>query len=87
MVCTVILELEVYTMLDFKTSFRATGLKTNVETKLSALKMSNPLYYHLFGAELRAIEKRYKQTNNIDAYCHDLEGLLVSIDDVYRGAD
>lgn len=74
-------------MLDFKTSFRATGLKTNVETKLSALKMSNPLYYHLFCVELKAIEKRYKQTNNIDSYCHDLEGLLVSIDDVYRGAD
>lgn len=74
-------------MLDFKTSFRATGLKTNVGTKLSALKMSNPLYYHMFGAELRAIENIYKQTNNIDAYCHDLEGLLVSIDDVYRGAD
>lgn len=74
-------------MLDFKTSFRVTGLKTNVETKLSALKMSNPLYYHLFSADLRAIEKRYKQMNNIDAYCHDLEGLLVSIDDVYRGAD
>lgn len=74
-------------MLDFKTSFRVTGLKTNVETKLSALKMSNPLYYHLFGVDLRAIEKRYKQTNNIDAYCYDLEGLLVSIDDVYRGAD
>lgn len=74
-------------MLDFKTSFRATGLKTNVETKLSALKMSNPLYYHLFGADLRAIEKHYKRTNNIDSYCHDLEGLLVRIDDVLRGAD
>lgn len=87
MVGTVILELEVHTMLDFKTSFRATGLKTNVETKLSALKMSNPLYYHLFGADLRAIEKYYKRTNNIDSYCHDLEGLLMRIDDVLRGAD
>ena len=74
-------------MLDFKTSFRATGLKTNVEAKLSALKMSNPLYYHLFGIELREIEKHYKHTNNIEVYSHNLEGLLIKVDDVLRGAD
>ena len=36
------------------------GLKANIEAKLEAIRMSNPLYYHQFKSRYNKLLKTYK---------------------------
>lgn len=63
------------------------GLKTNIKTKLEAIRMSNPLYYHQFNGRYNSLLKKYKTDDYLEDLRIELEELLVAIDDTLRGAD
>ena len=63
------------------------GLKANIEAKLEAIRMSNPLYYHQFKSRYNKLLKTYKTNDYLEDMWVDLEELLGAVDDVLRGAD
>lgn len=63
------------------------GLKTNIETKLEAIRLSNPLYYHQFKCNYNKLLKKYKNDDYLEDLWVELEELLGAVDDVLRGAD
>ena len=63
------------------------GLKANIEAKLEAIKMSNPLYYHQFKNSYNGVLKKYKDNNYLEDMWVELEELLGAVDDTLRGAD
>ena len=63
------------------------GLKTNIETKLEAIRLSNPLYYHKFKGSYNKLLKKYKNDDYLEDLWIELEELLGAVDDVLRGAD
>lgn len=63
------------------------GLKANIEAKLEAIRLSNPLYYHQFKSRYNAMLKKYKTDDYLEDLWVELEDLLGSVDDILRGAD
>ena len=63
------------------------GLKANIEAKLEAIRMSNPLYYHQFKKRYNELLKKYKTNDYLEDMWVELEELLGAVDDVLRGAD
>lgn len=70
-------------MLDIKIN----GLRANIEAKLKAIKLSNPFYYMLLKDRYKTICRDYRNKCDVtvEMYRHNLEGLLLSLDDIMRG--
>lgn len=65
------------------------GLRGNIETKLNAIRMSNPLYFHQLRQKYNRLLKDHKARgygrDSLELARMELEELLESIDDTLRG--
>lgn len=72
----------------FMDDLQLAGLEMNAKTKLNAIKISNPLYYHLIKGDFERENRLYKNNKlNSNQYVAKLEKIIDRLDDIMRGAD
>lgn len=72
----------------FMDDLQLAGLEMNAKTKLNAIKISNPLYYHLIKGDFERENRLYKSNKlNSNQYVVKLEKIIDRLDDIMRGAD
>lgn len=72
----------------FMDDLQLAGLEMNAKTKLNAIKISNPLYYHLIKSDFERENRLYKSNKlNNNQYVVKLEKIIDRLDDIMRGAN